>query len=111
MEDISYLWLHLNRSYERMIKVIPKYIADKVIQYDKAQQKADKLYHEIESYLDNKHLGVEGVYSFSIVDAPTGIEQSNGGFCDQVQYYEDCYRGTYYWPLKDGRYLAGKFEC
>lgn len=42
---------------------------------------------------------------------PTGDPQNDGEFCDQFQYYEDCYRGTYYWPIKGGKYLAGKFDC
>lgn len=91
--------------------MIPKYIADKVIQYNNAKQKAEALYNEVEKYLESKGLDVEGVYDFSVEDMPTGNPQNNGEFCDQVRYYEDCYRGTYYWPIKSGKYLAGKFEC
>lgn len=91
--------------------MIPKYIADKATYYHKLSEKADKLYHEIEEYLDREQQDIEGVYSFSVVDVPTGDLQNNGEFCDQVQYYEGCFRGTYYWPIEGGKYLAGKFEC
>lgn len=91
--------------------MIPKYIAKKAAQYEKAKQKADELYKEIENYLDRNQFDVEGVYEFSVESAPTGTPQNNGEFCDQVRYYEDCYRGTYYWPINGGKYLAGKFDC
>lgn len=91
--------------------IIPKYIADKVIQYESARKKAEKLYKEVEDYLDSENIDIDGVYAFSVEDMPTGDPQNNGEFCDQVQYYEDCFRGTYYWPIEGGKYLAGKFEC
>lgn len=44
--------------------MIPKYIADKATYYHKLSEKADKLYHEIEEYLDREQQDIEGVYSF-----------------------------------------------
>lgn len=91
--------------------MIPKYIADKVIQYNKATQRAKALYNEVEKYLESRDLAVEGVYDLSVEDEPRGDLQDYGEYCDQTQYFEDCYRGTYYWPIKGGKYLAGKFDC
>lgn len=91
--------------------MIPKYIADKVIQYNKAKQKAESLYNEVEKYLEFKGLAVEGVYDLSVEDAPRGDPQDYGEYCDQTEYFEDFYRGTYYWPINGGKYLAGKFDC
>ena len=47
---------------------------------------------------------------FIFKDEPTGEKQTNGEYCDQWQYGDDWYKGVYYYPTYNNKYLALDFD-
>lgn len=86
--------------------MVPDKITKKVERLEALNKEADAIYDELLEYFDNH--GMDGVSSgsFSIAEEPSGILQNENEYCDQIQIGEDWYEGTYYYPTKDGRYIA-----
>lgn len=85
---------------------VSKEIAEKVERYQKLQSKADKLYEEIEEYFTER-MGAEGFMTPFILDTPTGEQQDDDEYCDQVTVGEDWYRGTYYHQIEGSEKYVG----
>lgn len=83
-----------------------KEIADKVAEYQRKQEEADKLYEEIEEYFVNK-LNAEGFQVPFIVDEPTGNLQNGDEYCDQRCVVEDWYTGNYYHQIEGSNKYVG----
>ncbi len=75
-------------------------IAEKAARYEKLMNEANKLFEELEEYVDEN--GFDGIYvrSFGVSEEASGIEQSGGEWCDQVIRWEDSGDGTYYYPIE-----------
>lgn len=85
---------------------IPKEIREKV------EQKL-KLDEEIKDWI-KENLDAEDMFfeTISIEDYPSGKKQDDGEWCDQsVGYCGDDFRGDYYWPMDNGKYMCMYFEC
>lgn len=79
---------------------IPKEIASKIYEYQKAKEKADALYEEIEDYfntIDNSCYYTD----FKITNNYSGKLQNNGEYCDEYFKYEDSCNGIYYYPIEN----------
>lgn len=89
---------------------VSKEIAEKVERYQNLQSEADKLYEEIEEYFLNE-CDAEGFGMPFIADVPTGEEQCDGEYCEQVTLGEDWYRGTYYHAIEGSdKYVGYSYE-
>ncbi|MDY3050689.1 MAG: hypothetical protein SOR31_03535 [Parvimonas sp.] len=72
-----------------------------------------KKFNKIIEYILKVYEDFEGAYNFYIIDEFDGEYQGNGEYCSQstVGYSEDSYRGTYYFPIRNKKYLAVEYEC
>ena len=88
-----------------------KEMGKKVEEYQKYQEKADKLYDEIKEYFE-ENLGAEGFEIPYITDKPTGdLQRSGDEYCDQRNPYEDCYEGDYYHQIEySDKYVGYSFS-
>ena len=85
---------------------VSKEIADKVRQFQKAKQEAEKLYEEIKEYFKNEH-DAEGFCEPFITDKPKGQLLFEDEYCDQHCVYEDWYEGTYYHQIEGSKEYVG----
>lgn len=72
-----------------------------------------KKFNKIIGYILKVYDDFEGAYNFYVTDKPKGKYQQYGEYCSQmtIGYSGDCYRGTYYFPIRNKKYLAVEYEC
>lgn len=79
---------------------IPKELADKFKQYRILKDQTDKLFEELESWLnDNAGMADCGMYDFGASQKPSGTLQTDGEYCEEHRIGEDSCDGIYYWPV------------
>lgn len=89
---------------------ISKEIAAKIEQYQKVKNEADKLYEELEKYF-TEEIDAEGFIEPFITDNPTGEQQCDDEYCNQITRGEDWYRGTYYHQIEGSdKYVGYTYE-
>lgn len=76
---------------------IPKDIAEKMERFSKAQDEANKLYEELETWF-SENTDANDVYitDFGIAEKPEGEYQGDDEWCDQTMHGEDTGCGIYY---------------
>lgn len=80
---------------------IAKEIAQKADDYETAEKMANILFEELSRwFFANTDMCDYCLNGFGITDEPDGIAQGNGEYCNQHDYGEDSFRGTYYWPIE-----------
>lgn len=86
---------------------ITQEIAEKANEYAKAEKLANILFEELSQWFSaNTHMDDCSPDGFGITDEPNGTAQGNGEYCDQYNYGEDSFHGTYYWPIEgSSRYV------
>lgn len=88
---------------------IPKEIAEKVKRYTALNDEAQKLYKDVEEWL-NKNTGADAVYIEDIfmTEEPTGILQEEDEYCEQWSgFCEDDYSGYYYHQIEGTNEYVG----
>lgn len=98
----------MNKISKRVVKIVEKYRCFENIPLDESIyiiEQVDKLYY---GFFEDLH-----ACDMAIVSEPTGEYQGEGQYCDQssVGWSCDSFKGTYYFPTKDGRYLAIEYSC
>lgn len=97
---------------------VPKEVATFVEEYEKINNQIHELVKELEAckkvFTDWEEENCDaGVYigDLYIVDKPTGEEQCDGEYCNQICQGEDWFTGTYYYPIEDSdKYVAYTYE-
>lgn len=77
-----------------------KEIAEKAERYEQLKAEIDKLYEELEEFVNENGLEDVWVTGFGVSQEPEGEERLNGEFCDQCIRGEDSGDGTYYYPIE-----------
>ncbi|MHB0740821.1 hypothetical protein [Peptostreptococcus anaerobius] len=85
---------------------IPKAIREAV-------EERNRLNEEIRVWFQQQDADLEGMITDEAYiceyEEVSGEPQGDGEMCDQVQYGEDSFSGTYYWECDNGQYLAMNF--
>jgi len=85
---------------------IPKEIREKVEQRKKLKEEIRTWFEE--QYVDLDGMNIDEAYICEHEEV-SGEPQGDGEMCDQMQYGEDLFSGTYYWECDNGQYLAINF--
>lgn len=81
---------------------IAKEIAEKIDEYVKTEKQINILFGELSQwFFANTDMNDYYLDGFGITDEPDGIAQGNGEYCNQHDYGEDSFHGTYYWPIEN----------
>lgn len=94
-----------------MAFIVPREVVKKVEQYVVHKKYAEAIYAELQDYF---HEQMDDAYmeDFFVVNYHSGQEQNDGEYCDQTSGYSgDDFSGTYFYPTKDGRYVAITYHC
>lgn len=104
---------------EREIMKVPKNIAKSVKEYERINKKINELEKELEAckkvFTDWERESIDsGVWigDLFVADKPEGEPQGDGEYCNQYQYGEDSFSGTYYFPIEgSNKYVAYTYDC
>lgn len=93
---------------KKAVEIVEKYgCIDKIVgeEWEYLLKQIDKLYPDFT---------VEcAIGDIKIKEKHYGDFQQDGQYCIQSEFGEsgDCFRGTYYFPTTDGRFLAVSYDC
>lgn len=93
---------------KKAVEIVERYdCIDKIIgeEWEYLLKQIDKLYPDFTVDSD--------IWDMKIAEKYYGEFQQDGQYCSQSAIGEsgDCFRGTYYFPTTDGRYLAVSYDC
>ena len=85
---------------------IPKVIREKIEQRNRLNEEIRTWF--IEQDVDLEAMDTNDAYICTYEDV-VGEPQRDGEVCDQTQYGDDSFSGTYYWECDNGEYVAMDF--
>ena len=93
---------------KKAVEIVEKYgCIDKIVgkEWEYLLKQIDKLYPDFA--VDSN------IWNMKITEEYFGEFQQDGQYCLQstIGESEDCFRGIYYFPTTDGRYLAVSYDC
>ena len=94
---------------------VPAEIAEKAKRYQDLNNEAQRLYEELEDWL-NENTGADAVFitDIFVTEEPKGRLQNGDEYCCQSSYGDsgDSFMGTYYLPVEGSDlYLGYGYEC
>lgn len=94
---------------------VPAEIAEKAKRYQELNKEAQRLYEELEDWL-NENTGADAVFitDIFVAEKPKGKLQNGDEYCSQSSYgYSgDSFVGTYYLPVEGSSlYLGYGYDC
>lgn len=94
---------------------VPAEIAEKAKRYQDLNDEAQRLYEELEEWL-NENTGADAVYitDIFVTEEPKGRLQNGDEYCNQRSYGEsgDSFMGEYYLPVEGSALFLGYgFDC
>lgn len=94
---------------------VPAEIADKALRYQELNKEAQRLYEELEDWL-NEHTDAGDVFITDIftTETPRGKLRNEGEYCYGHSYgaSEDSFMGEYYLPVEGSSLFLGYgFDC
>lgn len=93
---------------KKAVEIVEKYgCVDKIVgeEWEYLLKQIDKLYPDFAVDTD--------IWNMRITKEYSGEFEQDGQYCSQstIGESEDCFRGIYYFPTTDGRYLAVSYDC
>lgn len=93
---------------KKAVEIVEKYgCIDKIVgeEWEYLLKQIDKLYPDFAVDTD--------IWNMRITKEYSGKFEQDGQYCSQstIGESEDCFRGIYYFPTTDGRYLAVSYDC